>query len=451
MQLLTASDGIDMNALHTDPQSETLMEQPIWQSATQINAHHAINAYMPQIVMDDHGNAMAVWTQTDGQRSSTWTNRFQVGQGWDTTMPLATNHGRPTDAPHIAINAQGAAIAVWAQDDVHGSSVWARHYSTATGWSRPELLETGQVQNPKIAINAQGLAIAIWQQVEGMHYSLWSSRYVAGSGWSPHELIQISHHGAANRLQIAMHTNGNAVAVWYQFDGKFYRIWAKHYTVDAGWCATQRLIDNWGNAFSPQVCMQADGKVLAAWYQDDGQHNGIWASECSANRSWHAPERIGAHNDGDALDPQIASTSQGRTHSVWSQSNGKDGLIWTNRHVPGAGWGMPELIQADRTGIAGCPQIAANAHGKACAVWVQSDGRRDHLVAGHYTPQHGWARPQRLHIDHMGDALMPQLAINASGHAMAVWQQYDGMGSCILAASYSAINHSVLAMKEIAA
>jgi hypothetical protein len=429
-----------MNAFYTDPLYETLAEQPEWQIAKQIDSHTAINAYMPQIAMDSQGNAVAVWTQTDGQRTSAWTNCYLVGQGWGTAIPLAIDHGRSTDAPHIAMNAQGSAIAVWIQTDNTGRSVWVKRYSIFTGWSNAELLETEQVQDPKIAIDANGMAIAVWQQMRVGHCCICASSYVPGSGWSKNELIHICNHGPASRLQIAIHSSGNAVLVWYHFDGQFYRMWAKHYVADTGWCSTQRLIDNFGNAFSPQVRMHADGRAVATWYQDDGICNGIWASECDASRSWSTPELINEHDGSDALDPQITTDAQGCTHAVWSQLNGEHDLIWVNRHIPSAGWGKPQLIQTNSTGTAGYPQIAADASGKVYALWTRSDGLRDHLVASHYTTRYGWAEPQQLPIQHTGDAMLAQLAVNANGNAMAVWQQYDGMGNTVLAAIYGAKN-----------
>jgi hypothetical protein len=425
-----------MNAFYTEPLAETLAEQPNWQIAKQIDSHNAINAYGPQVAMDRHGNSIAVWTQVNGLRTSVWTNRYLVCQGWGTAMPLAIDHGRSTDAPHIAVNAQGNAIAIWTQTDSTGGSVWVRRYSIITGWSSSEMLETEQAQNPKIVINTSGLAIAVWQQMKGANSCICASSYVPGSGWSKNESIHICNHGLASRLQITIHSSGNAVLVWYQFDGQFYRIWAKHYLAGTGWCATQRLVDNAGDAFSPQVCMHTNGTVVAVWYQDDGICNGIWASVCNSSRIWSTPELVNEHAVSDALDPHVATDSQGCTHVVWSQFNGEHDLIWVNRHVPGAGWGSPELIQTDKTGTAGHAQIAADASGKVYVLWTQSYGRRDHLVCSHYTKHRGWATPQRLPIQHTGDAMLAQLVVNASANAIAVWQQYDGMGNTVLAAIY---------------
>jgi hypothetical protein len=437
-----------MNAFYAEPLCETLAEQPDWQVAKQIDANNAIDTYTPQIAMDGHGNAVAVWTQTNGQRTSAWTNCYLVDQGWDTAMPLAIDHGRSTDAPHIAMNAQGNAIAIWIQTDNTGGSVWVRRYSIVTGWGSAELLETEQAHNPTIAINASGVAIALWQQMKGAHSCICSSSYIPGSGWSKNELLHICNHGLASRLQLATHSSGNAVLVWYQFDGRFYRIWAKHHLAGAGWCATQRLVDNVGDAFSPQVCMHTDGTVVAVWYQDDGICNGIWASECDTSRSWSTPELINDHAGSDALDPHIAPDSQGCSHVVWSQFDGEHDLIWVNRHVPGVGWDRPELIQSDSTGTAGHAQIAADASGKVYVLWTQSDGRRDHLVGSHYTQPSGWSSPQRLAIQHTGDAMLAQLAVNANGNAMAVWQQHDGVGNTVMAAIYGVKNYFTRTTKK---
>lgn len=437
-----------MNAFYTEPLCEALAEQPDWQVAKQIDANNAIDAYTPQIAMDGHGNAVAVWTQTNGQRTSAWTNCYLVDYGWGTAMPLAIDHGRSTDAPQIAMNAQGNAIAIWIQTDNTAGSVWVRRYSIVAGWGSAELLETEQAQNPTIAINASGVAIALWQQMKGAHSCICSSSYIPGSGWSKNELLHICNHGLASRLQLATHSSGNAVLVWYQFDGRFYRIWAKHYLAGTGWCATQRLVDNVGDAFSPQVCMHTDGTVVAVWYQDDGICNGIWSSECDTGRSWSTPELINEHAGSDALDPHIAPDSQGCSHVVWSQFDGEHDLIWVNRHVPGVGWDRPELIQSDSTGTAGYAQIAADASGKVYVLWTQSDGRRDHLVCSHYTKHRGWATTQRLAIQHTGDAMLAQLAVNANGNAMAVWQQHDGVGNTVLAATYGVKNYFTRTTKK---
>jgi hypothetical protein len=48
-----------------------------WGTAALIETDNADSAFHPQIAVDGSGNAIAVWYQFDGMRSSIWANRYQ--------------------------------------------------------------------------------------------------------------------------------------------------------------------------------------------------------------------------------------------------------------------------------------------------------------------------------------------------------------------------------------
>lgn len=48
-----------------------------WQTAVPIETDSAGDAHDPQIVVDERGNALAVWGQSDGTRNNIWANRYQ--------------------------------------------------------------------------------------------------------------------------------------------------------------------------------------------------------------------------------------------------------------------------------------------------------------------------------------------------------------------------------------
>ena len=48
-------------------------------------------------------------------------------------------------------------------------------------------------------------------------------------------LIETDNAGDASSPQVAIDTNGNALAVWRQSDGTRYNIWANRYTAGTGW------------------------------------------------------------------------------------------------------------------------------------------------------------------------------------------------------------------------
>ncbi len=214
----------------------------------------------------------------------------------------------------------------------------------------------------------------------------------AGSGatpkaWRTAALVETENAGAAQRPQIAIDANGNALAVWYQFGGARADIWANRYTASTGW-GTAALIEtnNAGNALWPQIAIDTNGNALAVWQQSDGNS---------------------AHFD-----------------------------IWSNRYTAGTGWGTAVLIETDNADGAGWPQIAIDANGNALAVWGQWDGMRENIWSNRYTAGTGWGTAALIETDNAGGASSAQIAINANGNALAVWEQFDGTRFNIWANSF---------------
>jgi uncharacterized protein YkwD len=55
----------------------------------------------------------------------------------------------------------------------------------------------------------------------------------------------------------------------------------------------------------------------------------------------------------------------------------------TNR-FNGTSWGAAELIETNNAGAALNPQVAVNSSGNAIAVWYQSDGARYNICANSF-------------------------------------------------------------------
>jgi hypothetical protein len=88
-------------------------------------------------------------------------------------------------------------------------------------------------------------------------------------------------------------------------------------------------------------------------------------------------------------------------------------------------WGTAEIIDED-TGEASSPQVAVDPEGNAVAVWYQSDGSYDSIYSNRYDALSGaWGTAQAIESN-TGDAYGPQVAVDPSGNAVAVWYQNDG-------------------------
>ena len=77
-----------------------------------------------------------------------------------------------------------------------------------------------------------------------------------------------------------MDASGNATAVWYQYDGTRYNVWANRYSPAAGTWGTAVLIEtnNAGLADMPRVTVDPGGNVTTVWRQSDGTWFRVWAN-----------------------------------------------------------------------------------------------------------------------------------------------------------------------------
>jgi len=285
--------------------------------------------------MDANGNAVAVWQQADGERFNIWSNRYTPSGGWGEAEQIEDNTGNAT-RPEVAMDPSGNAIAVWQQYDGERDNIWSNRYTPGVGWGTQTPIENdnaGPATSPQVAVDANGNAIAVWQQYDGERDNIWSNRYTATTGgWSTAELIETEDGGEASEPQVAMDRSGNAVAVWSQFDGTSFDIWSNRY--EGTWGTAQRIEDNeTGAALSPQVAMDASGSAVVVWTQPHGAHTSIWSSRYATSFGWLGEEPIESYDQGGATAPQVAMAMEpnGSATAVWTQRVGGNDEIWSNR------------------------------------------------------------------------------------------------------------------------
>ena len=305
-----------------------------WGTASLIETDNTGSAGLPQIAFDTGGNAIAVWMQSDGALSNIWANRFTPAGGWGAPAMIETDNAGSAFSPQIAIDASGNAMAVWSQSDGTRFNIWANRFTPAGGWGVATLIETdnaGTAQNPQIALDATGNAMAVWMQSDGTRFNIWANRFTAAGGWGSVVLIE-ADSGNAGSPQISIDAGGNAIAVWAQFDSTRSNIWSNRFTPAAGWGAPALIeTDNAGAAFNPQIAFDGSGNGMAVWYQSDGARSNIWAARFTPAGGWGGPAMIETDNAGNALNSQIGFDGSGNALAVWQQSDGTRDNIWANR------------------------------------------------------------------------------------------------------------------------
>ena len=218
-----------------------------------------------------------MWYQDDGTRNNIWANRFN-GSSWGTAELIDDNAGSASN-PQIAFDSSGNALAVWHQYDGTDINIWANRFNGAS-WGTAELIESdnaGDAYHPQIAFDRSGNALAVWYQDDGTRNNIWANRF-DGTSWGTAQLIESDNAGYAYYPQIAFDRSGNALAVWRQEDGARYNIWANRFN-GTSW-RTAELIesDNAGDAVNPQLAFDSSGNALAVWYQYDGTRYNVLAN-----------------------------------------------------------------------------------------------------------------------------------------------------------------------------
>ena len=321
----------------------------------------------PQIAVDNNGNAVAVWEEwaVGSDHWSIYSARYTAG-AWGVAK-LIDNGAYPAHNPEVAMDNKGNAIAVWEQFDGAYFSVYSDRY-TAGAWGKAKLIETatGDALDSQITMDSNGNAVAVWKQTDGAHFSIYSARYTAGA-WGTPKMIDTGV-GDSYNPQIAMDDHGNAVAVWMHFglptDNNIY---VNRYSAGA-WGTPKAIKTGTGTAYEPQIAMDGNGNAVAVWQQFDGTHFRIYSNRYSAG-AW-GKARLIETGAGKSSDPQIAMDSKGNAEVVWEQTDGSgQNCIFANRCSAGA-WGTANVIETVN-GDASIPQVAMNDNGKAVVVWRQ--------------------------------------------------------------------------------
>ncbi len=173
-----------------------------------------------------------------------------------------------------------------------------------------------------------------------------------------------------------------------------------------------------------QVAASADGGAWAAWFQSDGRRSAIEASRLHPDTgSWQGPQRIDLRKGGGATLPALATLADGRVLAAWLQDlHGHAAVLarvlGDDAHTPARRLDDPRLANSP-TAV----QLATDAAGNALAVWQQAGRRHTEAWAAHWSAAQGrWSAPHRL-----DDAPAPDYAPVVAGAGddqfVAAWER----------------------------
>jgi len=325
--------------------------------------------------------------------------------------------------------------------------------ATAAGgpWSVPVRLSGAMdadvgdgVVTPQVAINASGAAVAVWTLDDGRREIVQaSSQAAAGATWSrPVALGPPIAEGVEPRVQVALNDRGDAVAIWQGSTAKglngTFSVNVAARTADGHWSAPATLSSGSADYSSPGVALDATGDATAIWQWDSSSGTaGRWhvrAASRPAGGTWSAPAELAPLTRSYGDPPLVAYDAVGDATALWSQpiENAKGGrgfAIASAVHAPGGAWSAPVAVgAAGRDFYTPKVQYAVDAGGDAIAVWESVSARGQYEIVGatRLGASGAWAPLPAPLSDPGRNAHDPQVAIAASGTFAAAWRRSNG-------------------------
>jgi hypothetical protein len=171
----------------------------------------------------------------------------------------------------------------------------------------------------------------------------------------------------------------------------------------------------------PELAVNEAGDAVAIWPRDIGSEMVLETLERPAGGDWSEPAVLSDPGEEMPTGVDIGLDAAGNAVALWSVDAGS--AVRTAVRPAGGDWSAPEDLSVlnGRT-----PQLAMNAAGDAVAVWTGFDGVDDEVTWAAVRPAGGdWSAPEQLPVEDEVDGFFPQVAIDASGNAIVVWQRFD--------------------------
>ena len=220
--------------------------------------------------------------------------------------------------------------------------------------------------------------------------------------------------------EIATDADGDAVAVWRRSDGSNQRVQARTISATGALGPIRTLSAAGQNGESYQIATDADGDAVAVWLLFDGSDRRLQARTISATGALGPIQNLTA-TDQTVLGPRIAMNADGDGIVAWVRTF--EGIPRVQTRTISATGALGPTRNLSAAGQYGAdPQIASDADGDAVAVWETAVGLNHRIKARTISAAGALGSISNLSADGQY-AAFPQIAGDAEGDAVAAWER----------------------------
>lgn len=249
-----------------------------WQAPVPLSTSSAVSA--PQVALDPQDDATAVWVQTSTSEPVVWAaSRPGVSGIWQTPVPLS-NSTVASGGPEVAFDSAGRSTAMWSDP----SGIHAADQAPGAAWSSPVTVPASAGGfDPSLAEDPQGVMAATWDQPAGRGVAIAdaATRPSGGTWQTPVALSTAQSSSHTPDPRVKLDARGDAVAVWDAFDGSNNTAVAASRPAGGSWPAPGAAETLSGAATIPvdqQLAVDSQGDAVAVWSVSDGSTNLVQAA-----------------------------------------------------------------------------------------------------------------------------------------------------------------------------
>lgn len=286
---------------------------------------------------------------------------------------------------------------------------------------------------PEVAIDAAGNAVAVWlnRVGPGYVYAIDASYRPAGGTFSAPVQLSDSSQPAAAAPHVKFDGAGNALAVWSSYNASGYVVQTASRPAGGSFSLPVDMSGP-GYALSPTVAVNDAGAALVTWEYNDGGGWRVQAASRPAGQSFAAPDTLTAVGD-DAGGQEAAIDAAGNAVAIWIAA--EDSTYGARTAYMPAGGSFSASARVSEAGIsASSPHVAMDAAGHAVAVWSAYGGPDPAVQTASSSGGGGFSTPTDIATSSTSQSF-PQVAVSAGGNSLVAWQDQGDAGMNILASS----------------
>lgn len=324
-----------------------------WESPEQID-DATLRAGLTGVAMNASGKAALVWRAEEASGDYFKARLYSPQTGWDASTQFLDGLSTDGTGGDVDVNDSGNVMTVFTRYDASGR-VWARSFTEASSWSpAAERLDTlsgaGYYSNyPDVALDSDGNATAVWEQWNGIRTQAFARRYSVDSGWDG-ATTELDGAGdpSINKIRISLGTDGDGLAYWTQDDSSGLKV---RRLVSGSWQPTETVVTGTG-IYRADARVAPDGRIVQTWAEGKNVYAKIFVDGV-----WDDTETL-VSDDAETLNLRTSVMAMDRTNGrvivMWSRlalDDADGSAIWARRYDPDNGWSPVEQVLPWTPGI----------------------------------------------------------------------------------------------------